>query len=145
MRGLSRNTALVVLVCVVVVGCARAARDTTGFEVVETATVDASLLDAWQAGKAVLREQGLNLYTRDTRGILVAYTEVERRLRVEPRRIRYTLTFEALSDTATEVRVEKVRQVYGVTVLTYPGWHDRQTTDSSDAAEILSAIQSKLG
>lgn len=132
------------MAAVVLGGCARAARDTTGFAVVNKATVNAPLKETWQAAKAVLREKELDLYTRDKRGVLVAYTNMHRSLLV-PNRVQYTLTLQETSGTTTDITVETVRQVYGVTLLTYPGWHDRKTTDDSAAQEILSAVKSKLG
>ncbi|MBI5095814.1 MAG: hypothetical protein HZB26_25700 [Candidatus Hydrogenedentes bacterium] len=131
------------MAAVVLGGCARAARDTTGFAVVNKATVNAPLKETWQAAKAVLREKELDLYTRDKRGVLVAYTNMRRSLLV-PNRVQYTLTLLETSGTTTDITIETVRQVYGVTLLTYPGWHDRKTTDDSAAQEILSAVESKL-
>jgi hypothetical protein len=68
---------------------------------------------------------------------------MKRHLLVAPRRTQYTITIESLSDQSTRVTVESVRQVYGVTMFTYPGWHDRKTTDSTEAVAILEAIETK--
>ena len=124
-------------------GCARAARDTTGFAMLDKATINAPLKETWQAAKEVLREKKLDLYTRDKRGVLVAYTNMRRSLLV-PNRIQYTLTLQETTGTTTEITLETVRQVYGVTLLTYPGWHDRKTTDNTAAQEILAAVKTKL-
>jgi len=60
-------------------GCARAARDTTGFARENSTIVDAPFKEAWQAVKGVLREQKLDIYTRDKRGTFVAYSKMHRR------------------------------------------------------------------
>lgn len=125
-------------------GCARAARDTTGFSVQEEATVQAPFEDAWQTVKGVLREQGYDIYTRDKRGAFVAYADAHRVLWTQPRRIKYTIDLAPVSDTETSVRVEAVRQVYGVTLLTYPGWHERRLTENDGAVALLAAVREKL-
>jgi len=131
------------LVLAAMLGCARAARDTTGFATHDTATVNAPLEQTWQAAKAVLREKEFDIYTRDKRGVLVAYSDVHRHL-FQPRRVQYTITCESLTADSTRVSVDSVRQVYGVTLLTYPDWHDRKMTDNKPSLAILDAIQSKV-
>ncbi|MBI4557377.1 MAG: hypothetical protein HY706_07335 [Candidatus Hydrogenedentes bacterium] len=140
-RSQMQLTALLVIIAAV--GCARAARDTTGFALNDFATVNAPLMDTWQAAKAVLREKELDLYTRDKRGVLVAYSPMKRRFFM-PERIQYTITLEELSADSTRVNLETLKQVYGVTLLTYPGWHDRKAADNQEALAILEAIQAKL-
>jgi hypothetical protein len=125
-------------------GCARAARDTTGFSITDTATVNAPFSDAWQMAKAVLREKGYDLYTRDKRGVFVAFTGQHHSL-LRLNRTKYTVSLHPASDSATEVTIESVRQVYGTTLLTYPGWHDRKATRHEEAQELLKAIQAKAG
>lgn len=125
-------------------GCARAARDTTGFALNDTATVNAPFSEAWQLTKAVLREKGYDLYTRDKRGVFVAFTG-QRHSLLKLNRTKYTLSLRAVSDSETELTVETVRQVYGTTLLTYPGWHDRKATHHEDAQELIKAIQAKVG
>jgi hypothetical protein len=135
----------VVLVAVIAAGCARAARDTSGYALTEQATVEAPLEETWQATKAVLRELEMDIYTRDKRGVFVAYSTMNRKLAVfTPERTKYTVTLAPVSGGVTEVNVEAVRQVYGVTLLTYPDWHDRQTTDASGAQAIVEGIRTKL-
>lgn len=126
-----------------ILGCARAARDTTGFAMSDSATVGASFEDAWQAVKAVLRERGLEIYTRDKRGLFVAYSNMRRHILV-PHRTKYTIELSQLSDHETGVNIETLREVYGVTLLTYPNWHARKATDNSEALAILEALQAKL-
>ncbi|HOZ49281.1 MAG TPA: hypothetical protein PLO37_25205 [Candidatus Hydrogenedentes bacterium] len=125
-------------------GCARAALDTTGFAAVNSTTVNAPFDEAWQATKAILREKDYEIYTRDKRGTFVAFTQMKRRFFVAPVRTKHTIYLEGESDDSTCVTVETVRQVYGVTMLTYPGWHDRKTTDNAEAVELLDALQAKF-
>lgn len=126
-------------------GCAKDARDTTGFTVSETATISVPLEDAWQMTKTVLRERDYDLYTRDKRGVFVAFSQMKREMLVAPKRSKFTIALEAVSKDSTSVTVEGVRQVYGVTLLTYPGWHDRKMSDPSEVQDILAAIQAKSG
>lgn len=126
-------------------GCARAARTTEGFSMVDSMTVTAPFKDAWQATKAVLREQKLELDTRDKRGVFVAYTPMKRHLKLfTPKRVKYTITVQEISSDSTKISIETLKQVYGVTLLTYPDWHDRKTTDNSEALTILDAIKARL-
>ncbi len=125
-------------------GCARAARDTTGFSITDTATVNAPFSDAWQMAKAILREKDYDLYTRDKRGVFVAFSSQHHNL-LRLNRTKFTVSLHPISDSATEVTVESVLQVYGTTLLTYPGWHDRKTTRHEDALDLLKAIQAKVG
>ncbi|MBI2435142.1 MAG: hypothetical protein HYV26_19975 [Candidatus Hydrogenedentes bacterium] len=134
---------LVILSLLPLGGCARAARDTTGFSQEQNITVSAPFEQTWQTVKAVLREKGLELYTRDKRGVFVAYTPMKRRL-FQPKRVKYTIELAEVSSNETGVYVEMVNQVYGVTLLTYPGWHDRPAADTTGASEILSAVQARI-
>ena len=123
----------------------RDARTTEGFALFDTSTVNAPFQDAWQMTKAVLREREYEIYTRDTRGVFVAYSPMRRNLFLVPQRVKYTVSLDAISDGATEITVESIKQVYGVTLLTYPGWHDRQMTDDGEAKALLEAVEAKAG
>jgi hypothetical protein len=125
-------------------GCARAARDTTGFAVQKETTVKAPFEQTWQTVKSVLRDQGYNIYTRDKRGSFVAYTDMHRFLLVQPRRIKYTVEVKPVDADQTSISVQAVRQVYGVTLLTYPDWHDRKMKDESAPAKLVEAVQAKI-
>ncbi|HEO71503.1 MAG TPA: hypothetical protein ENN80_09575 [Candidatus Hydrogenedentes bacterium] len=122
-------------------GCARSALDTTGFAVVNNTTVDAPFEQTWQATKGVLREHEWDIYTRDKRGVFVAYSGKGRRALVLSKRTKHTITLDALSERQTRVTVETVDQVYGTTLLTYPGWHDRKTRDDSKALDLLEWVK----
>jgi len=135
---------LLTLVVLTGFGCARTPRDTTGFAQENTITVKAPFEEAWQTVKGVLREQELELYTRDKRGAFVAYTPMRRRF-LQPTRVKYTIELGRVSAEETRIYIETIKQVYGVTLLTYPDWHDRKTKDNAGATAILDAIQAKMG
>ncbi len=130
---------------VCLLGCARAARDTSGFAQIDSAVVNASFEDTWQATKAALREKELNIYTRDKRGSFVAFSEMKRQMGLfTPKRVKLTITLRPVTNTSTEVKIETLNQVYGSTPLTYPDWHDRKATSNELALSILDAIQAKI-
>lgn len=138
------SLALILCCAALSTGCARAARDTTGFAMEDSAIIEAPFEDAWQMTKAVLREQQLDIYTRDKRGTFVAYTPMKRGiLNPKPTRTEFTFVLEDLNNNTTQLFVTTLDQVYGVTLLTYPGWHDRRTTDNSMALAIIESIQAK--
>lgn len=124
-------------------GCAHAPRDTTGFALNHEAVVPASFDTTWQTVKDVLREQELDIYTRDKRGRFVAYTPEKRRL-LQPNRYQYTFQLDEISANETRVALDTRKQTYGVTLLTYPGWHDRKTEDSPESQALLDAIQARV-
>jgi hypothetical protein len=129
-------------------GCARSALDTAGFAVSETASVGAPFDEVWQTTKAVLREHGkpnkFEVYTRDKRGIFIAFEDTGRQAFLVPSRVQYTVSVEPAGDNASQVTVETIRQVYGVTLLTYPGWHDRPMKDPAKAQGLLGEIQARI-
>lgn len=124
-------------------GCARAARNTEGFAMVDGVVIDAPFTETWQAAKSVLRESKYDIYTRDKRGLFVAYPGTTHK-RFVHHRTQYTITLEAVSAKSTRVTVETLKQVYGVTLMTYPGWHDRKTTDNSQTLALLEAVKAKV-
>ena len=109
----------------------------------DSAVVEAPFEEAWQTTKAVLREMELDVHTRDKRGRFVAYTGMTRRRLFVPNRVRYTVVLEPASPENTKVMIETMKQVYGVTLLTYPDWHDRKTHDNSTALEILERLEAR--
>lgn len=135
--------ATLVLVTSMLGGCARAKRDTTGFAMNNSANVAANFEDTWQAVKSVLRDGGYELYTRDKRGTFIAYTKENRRL-LQPQRVKYTINLSPVSESETQVEIEAVKQVYGVTLLTYPDWHDRKLTEDAGVQQILDSLQAKV-
>lgn len=125
-------------------GCAHAPKDTTGFAVKHEIVVAAPFDATWQAVKDILRENELDIYTRDKRGHFVAYTPEKRRY-LQPNRYQYTFDLEALSENETRIALDTRKQRYGVTLLTYPGWHDRKTEDAPESQALLDAIQARAG
>lgn len=135
---------LALLAAGVLAGCARAARDTAGFAMTDSATMEAGFMETWEAMRTELREMGFDLYTRDKRGLFVAYTDERRDFFVVPRRTQHTFVLEE-EPAGTRVTAETIGQVYGVTLLTYPGWHDRPATDNEAVLEAMERVQARLG
>ncbi len=127
-----------------VTGCARAARDTTGFALTDSAIVNAPIQETWVATREALQGQDYEIYTRDKRGRFVAYSNMHRHLFLVPTRNEFTITLEEETPSTTRVTIQTLRQVYGTTLLTYPDWHSRQAKDHSDALSILEAIQTQV-
>ncbi len=125
-------------------GCARAARDTSGFALREQTVVNASFEETWHAVKRALRDEGYDIYTRDKRGAFVAYTPMRRVLLTQPRRTKFTIELARSTADETAIAVESVRQVYGVTLLTHPNWHDREQRDPEASRAILDSIRAIL-
>lgn len=127
-------------------GCARGARDTAGFGLENSVTLDAPLDRSWQVVKTVLREKEFEIYIRDKRGAFIAYTRPGNQYLniISPRRVQYTVELAPLSEGQTRLYIETVRQVYGSTLLTYPDWHDRKTSDVRETQAILEAVQAKV-
>lgn len=125
-------------------GCASSPkRPVAGLEIETARVVPVSFETAWLATRDVLRENDYIIETRDKRGVFVAYAEQKRRLR-RRKRNELRIMLEAVSSTSTRVRVEVQVQKYGVTPLTYPGWHDQKTTDGGVADAFLDALESQL-
>lgn len=122
-------------------GCARAARDTSGFAMQFETTIEQPFDEAWQTVKGVLRNENLEIYTRDKRGVFVAFSKMRRHLFV-PHRIKHEFVLEPVGESRTHITLISVRQVYGVTLLTYPDWHDRKLDDSAPSEALLETIQS---
>ena len=139
---------LVVICGLVVVGC-RSARGDEGpalSATVESLTVGAGFEEVWQETRRALLEQEYEVYTRDTRGLFVAYTKVKRRLLLFPHRMQVTVTLERVSTDSTRISVETIHQKYRVTLLTYPDWRDDPRPAAGDEGRaLLEMIGSGLG
>ncbi|MCK5861397.1 MAG: hypothetical protein KAH38_02865 [Candidatus Hydrogenedentes bacterium] len=133
---------LTLVICAAGSGCARAARDTSSFALRDETVVNASFDETWHAVKQVLREQEYEIYTRDKRGVFIAYTPMKRVLWVQPRRTKFTIELARIASEETAIGIESVRQVYGVTLLTHPNWHDREQRDPQASRIIIEAVQS---
>jgi hypothetical protein len=135
---------MVLAAALVLPGCARAAKDTTGFTMEDSITVAKPLDETWQDAKAVLRELEMDIYTRDKRGEFVAFTPMKRQLYVgTPHRTKLTITLTEATANSTTVNIETVAQVYGVTLLTYPDWHDRKAANNNEAVAIIESLKAK--
>lgn len=139
----SRALSYIALACLaaVAVGCARAPRDTSGLAVTDSAVVSASFPETWTATREALRGEDFDIHTRDKRGRFVAYSDVRRDLLIVPHRREFIITLQAESPNSTRVTVQTLRQVYGSTLLTYPDWHNRKTTDNAQALALLDRIE----
>ncbi len=140
-RGLCTYTAL--LGVLLMAGCSSAPPVDEALGAVDSRVVQVPMEETWQAVKGVLRGEDYLIYTRDKRGFFVAYTNMKRS-RLTPRRQQITVTLQAQTRASTEVTVEMVQQTYGVSLLTYPGWHDLKTGDHSTGELILAAIEERL-
>ncbi len=142
---MSFRNVIVALLCITAFcGCARTLRDTRGFAMENSITVDAPFKDAWQIVKGVLRAQDLDLYTRDKRGTFVAFSKTWKHFSfLQRHRMKYTIELAPVSEEETRIYIETIRQVYGVTLLTYPDWHDRKATNNAEAVKILKAVEEK--
>ena len=128
------------VVCgLVVVGC----KSTRGDEgpapaaTVESLTVEAGFEEVWEKTRRALLEQKYEIYTRDTRGLFVAYTKVKQRLLLFPHRMQVTVTLESVSTNSTRVSVETIHQKYRVTLLTYQDWRDDPKPAAGDEGRAL--------
>ncbi|HPO13664.1 MAG TPA: hypothetical protein PLI09_09480 [Candidatus Hydrogenedentes bacterium] len=139
-----RNAIIAVVCMTALFGCARTLHNTTGFALENSITVDAPFKDTWQIVKGVLRAQDLDLYTRDKRGTFVAYSTAWKHFSfLQRHRTKYTIELAPVNEEETRVYIETIRQVYGVTLLTYPGWHDRKAKNNAEAVKILKAVEEK--
>lgn len=122
-------------------GCATGKNDTTGFAIQQEVVLEQPYADAWQHVKRTLRANEYEIYTRDKRGTFVAYKGGKSLLGVlnSPRE-KYTLNLEPVTSSQTKVSIEAMKQVYGVSLTTYPDWHDRKTTNEARVAELIAAL-----
>lgn len=123
-------------------GCVSIAPESPDMAQIDEMVVQAPLDETWQFTKSVLREKEYILYTRDKRGSFVAWSNPKRR-RLRPHRFHFTITLDRLTASSTRVTVETIHQQYGVTLLTYPGWHNLKTANTPEAMSILEAVSAK--
>lgn len=125
------------------IGCAKSLKDTTGFAEEKVVTIKAPFDKTWEATKDTLRELNLQIYTRDKRGVFVAYDQ--KRKEWAMKRIKYEINLGEINPNETKLYISAIKQVYGVTLLTYPGWHDRKITEKTKSDEIINKIMEKVG
>ncbi len=123
-------------------GCATSSPADAELAKTDSAVVEAPFPQTWQSVKAVLRERDYLIYTRDKRGLFIAFTDAKRR-RLVPHRTQFTVTLEEVSAGSTRVSVETTFQQYGVSLTTYPMWHSKAPKDTAEALALLEAIQAK--
>lgn len=125
-------------------GCARTLKDTSGFAEEKVITVKAPFDKTWQATKEALRELNLDIYTRDKRGVFVAYDQPKREW-MQLKRVKYEIQLGSVTSEETRIFVSAIKQIYGVTLLTNPDWHDRKITGKSKSEDIINKIMEKTG
>jgi hypothetical protein len=129
-------------------GCATKPKpvETPAVAFVDSMTVPMAFDEAWQLTRDVLLvTEGVEIYTRDKRGMFVVYTDMHRKKLIVPHRSMLTITLEADTKESTKISVETVAQRYGVTPLTYPGWKDNDTVSEEEVGrEILESIQAQV-
>ncbi len=139
------KTIFIILIAVIIFpGCARTLKDTSGFAEEKVCTVNAPLDRVWQATKETLRELKLDIYTRDKRGIFIAYDQPKREW-MQLRRVKYEIQLGAVNSEETRIFISAVKQIYGVTLLTNPDWHDRKITGKTKSEDIINKIMEKTG
>ena len=114
---------------------------------VDSMTVPLDFEEAWKMTRDVLLEQeGIEIYTRDKRGMFVIYTDMHREKIIYPKRSMLTITLKKTdTEASTEIAVETVAQRYGVTPLTYPGWRDtKESSEEEVGREILESIKTRV-
>lgn len=108
-------------------------------------TVPVEFETAWALTRDVLLEKELEIYTRDKRGMFIVYTDMHRQKVIVPWRTKLTITLEEDGSEATKIAVETISQRYGVSLLTYPGWRDQDSSEpDSIGTEVLESIKSRI-
>ena len=107
---------------------------------VDSIAVEGSFDDVWQRTRQALLDQKYEIYTRDKRGLFVAYSKVKRHLLLWPHRTKLTIVLEDVSPDEIVVSVETIHQRYRVSLLTYPDWRDDQKIVDGDIATSLLGV-----
>lgn len=137
--------ALLSAVILGVSGCATGAQTPPEQPFVDTMTVPLDFDAAWLLTRDVLLDQDVEIYTRDKRGLFVAYTKTKRKSLIVPWRTKLTISLHEETAESTKIAIETVRQRYTVTPLTYPTWRDKDFVEGESAGtEVLEAIKSRI-
>ncbi len=139
-----KSAFIFLLSIVIFTGCARTLRDTSGLAEEKVITVKAPFEKTWEATKDTLRELKLDIYTRDKRGVFIAYDQPKRKW-LQLNRVKYEVRLGSVNSEETRVFISAVKQVYGVTLLTNPDWHDRKITGKTKSDDIINKILEKTG
>lgn len=110
--------------------------DITG---VDSAIIQAPFAETWQATKQALQNKEFTIFTRDKRGIFVAYLDIERR-RFRRYRTEYVVVLEPLTTNSTRVTVEATHQRFEVTFLTHPAWRNIDDGPGFESMDLLAAV-----
>jgi hypothetical protein len=113
---------------------------------VTSAVVSQPFEKTWEGTRDLLLQQGLQIYTRDKRGLFVVFTPTKRVLLISPRRTKMTIALEPVTPQTTRVSVETIKQHYRVTLLTFPDWRDEpKGIDPAKGQALLDAIVTHTG
>lgn len=108
---------------------------------VDSVVVQREFDEVWQATKTVLVEQDYEIYTRDKRGMFVAYTKKKGTFSI-PNRARITVVLERVTNNTTRVSVEAVQERYRMPLLKHPGWKEQPKVDLTERRqEVLRGIE----
>lgn len=129
----------------VVSGCRTAPAVAPDVTTTDEIVLEAPYAEAWEATRDTLRALEYTLYTRDKRGLFVAYSKERRHRILIPRRTQFSLVLEPVTPTQTRVTVETLPQRYWVTLLTYPDWRESpEPADPEEGRAILRDIRMRL-
>jgi len=106
--------------------------------------IEADFDAVWKSTRDILLDEKLTLYTRDLRGLFVAYTPEKTAFRLFPTRTKVTIVLEPVDEDTTAVAVETIYQRFRVTLLTEPDWHDRpRESDIEYGQSLLDRIEKR--
>lgn len=113
---------------------------------VDMAELDGSFDEVWEATRTALKDLKYRIYTRDKRGLFIAYSKQRRTLFFFPYRTQFAVTIDEADNGGVRVAVESIRQRYRVSLLTTPGWRDDVEGEvGTKGFEVLEAIRGNLG
>lgn len=125
-------------------GCASAPPPPPPEVAVDSVVLEREFDAVWQATKTALIEQDYEIYTRDLRGMFVAYTKKTGTFSI-PNRARITVVLERVTTNSTKVSVEAVQERYRMPLLKYPGWKEQPKVDLTQRRqEVLETIESTV-
>lgn len=127
----------ILLLSTTLYGCASTPEPVTEAQV-DSIVVAADFDEVWQSTKDVLLEQNFDIYTRDKRGMFVAFYQRPTRF-TSLNRSRVTIIIERESSSTTRVSVEAVPERYRMPLLRHPGWKEQQNKDLPKMRELLLA------
>ena len=112
---------------------------------VDSMTVPLDFEAAWQLTRDTLLDEDVEIYSRDKRGLFIAYTKTKRKSLIVPWRTKITVSLQEETPETTKIAVETVAQRYTVTFLTYPSWRDKDFSDEEAlGTALLESIKSRI-